>query len=221
VIVAVSERGTAPLEAESPTAFLARAFAADLGHPDLPLARATQVHGNRVGVVTNRPAQGETVDAGRCDALVTQLTGVGLVVQTADCVPVLFAGESAIGAVHAGWRGSAAGVVEAALEAFLPFAGDPTSVRAWLGPSIGPCCYEVGEEVATRFPPAFARPSEKGRFLFDLAGVVTSQLVDAGILRERVAAHQGCTKCGGERFASYRRDREKAGRMIALVARLG
>ena len=94
-------------------------------------------------------------------------------------------------------------------------------MRAWLGPSIGACCYAVGEEVATRFPSEFARPSEGGKLLLDLAGVVTKQLAEAGIPMENVAAHDGCTKCGGERFASYRRDREKAGRMIALVARLG
>ena len=221
VLVAVSVRGSAPSEAESPTAFLARRFAANLGHPDLPLVRATQVHGNRVVVVVDRPAPGETVDAGRCDALVTRFSGVGLVVQTADCVPVLLAGDGAIGAVHAGWRGVAAGVVGAALEAFLPLAGDRAAVRAWLGPSIGGCCYEVGEEVATRFPAGFSRPTEGGRFLLDLAGVVARELADAGIPVENVAASDGCTKCGGERYASYRRDGERAGRMIALVARLG
>jgi YfiH family protein len=220
VIVAVSERGAAPHGTSSPTEYLARRFAADLGLPDLPLVRATQVHGNRVVVVADRPAAGETADAGSCDALVTKRTGVGLVVQTADCVPLLLAGDGAVAAVHAGWRGAAAGVVGAALEAFLPLAGDPASVRAWLGPSIGPCCYEVGPEVAGRFPEAFARPSKDGKSFLDLAGVVREQLFQAGIPPGSSSAHDGCTRCGGERFASYRRDKEHAGRMIALVARL-
>ena len=219
LVVAVSARGSAPPETASPTAFLARAFATDLGLPDLPLVRATQVHGNRVVAVVDPPAPGETVDAGRCDALVTPLRGVGLVVQTADCVPLLLAGD-AIAAVHAGWRGAAAGVVGAALEAFLPIAGDRDSVRAWLGPAIGACCYEVGPEVASRFPKEFARPLERGKFLFDLPGFVRRELADAGVAPENAAAPGGCTKCGGERFASYRRDRENAGRMIALIARL-
>ena len=220
IVVAVSARGSAPPEMESPTAFLARSFATDLGFPDLPLVRATQVHGKRVVVVVDRPAAGETADAGRCDALVTRLAGVGLVVQTADCVPVLLAADGAVGAVHAGWRGAAAGVVGTALEAFLPLAGDRASVRAWLGPAIGACCYEVGPEVATRFPEEFARPSEGGKFLLDLPGFVRQQLSDAGVPPENASAGAGCTKCGGERFASYRRDRENAGRMIALIARL-
>ena len=220
VIAAVSERGTAPPELTSPTEYLARRFAEDLGLPDVPLVRATQVHGNRVVVVGDRPAAGETVDAGRCDALVTGLTGVGLVIQTADCVPVLLAADRAIGAVHAGWRGAAAGVVGIAAEAFLPLAGRRESVRAWLGPSIGPCCYEVGPDVASRFAGGFARGSNDGKSLLDLPAVVRRQLEEAGIPPPRVSAHGGCTMCGDERFASYRRDREKAGRMIAIIARL-
>lgn len=220
VIAVVSERGTAPPGTTSPTEYLARRFAVDLGLPELPLVRATQVHGNRVVVIDVRPAPGETVDAGPCDALVTRLPGVGLVVQTADCVPVLLAGDHAIGAVHAGWRGAAAGVVGAAAEDFLPLAGRWESVRAWLGPSIGACCYEVGPAVASRFAGGFARGSSDGKSLLDLQAVVRRQLEEARIPPARVSAHSGCTMCGGERFASYRRDREKAGRMIALIARL-
>ncbi|HZI68005.1 MAG TPA: peptidoglycan editing factor PgeF [Thermoanaerobaculia bacterium] len=221
VIAAVSERGVAPAETPSPTEFLARRFAAELGVPELPIVRATQVHGDRVVVVESSPEAGETVDAGRCDAIVTRLTRVGLVVQTADCVPVLFASDGAIGAVHAGWRGAAAGVVGAAAEAFLGLTGDRTTARAWLGPSIGACCYDVGSEVANRFPEDLARPSREGKFFLDLSAVVRRQLEEAGFPPGKVLAYRGCTMCDGERSASYRRDRENAGRMIALVARLG
>jgi YfiH family protein len=221
VVAAVSERGAAPAGIPSPTEWLARRFARDLGIGDTPIVRASQVHGVRVVKVDVAPSAGTTVDAGECDALVTTLSGVALVVQTADCVPVLLAGDGAIGAVHAGWRGAAAGVASAAAEAFLPLAGPRESVRAWLGPSIGACCYEVGPEVASRFAGGFARASKEGKSLLDLPGVVEDQLVEAGIPPENVTSHSGCTMCGGERFASYRRDGEKAGRMIALIARLG
>jgi YfiH family protein len=220
VIAAVSERGAAPRATTSPTEYLARRFAVELGVPELPLVRATQVHGDRVVVVEDSPAARETVDAGHCDAIVTRLAGVGLVVQTADCVPVLLASHGAIGAVHAGWRGAAAGVVGAAADAFLGLTDNRSSARAWLGPSIGACCYEVGPEVASRFPKGFAHPSRDGRSLLDLAGFVRSHLEEAGIPAANISAHSGCTMCGGERFASYRRDRENAGRMIALVARV-
>jgi hypothetical protein len=220
LIAAVSERGAAPPGTASPTEFLARRFAAELGVPDLPLVRGTQVHGRRVVTVEERPADGETVDAGSCDALVTRLPGVGLVVQTADCVPVLLAASDAVGAVHAGWRGAVANVAGAAVESIVALTDEPASLRAWLGPAIGVCCYEVGEEVLSRFAGEFARSLEDGRFRLDLPAVVRSQLEEAGIPRERIIHYPSCTMCGGERFASYRRDRERAGRMIALIARL-
>ena len=219
VLLAVSERGSAPPKTESPTEYLARRFAADLGVPGIPIVRATQMHGSRVVVVEESPGASETVDAGRCDAIVTRLPGIALVVQTADCVPVLLASDRAIGAVHAGWRGADAGVVGAAADAFLGLTGETRSVRAWLGPSIGACCYEVGAEVATRFSAEFTRQSRAGKSFLDLAAVVRRQLEEAAIPAENVSPPGVCTMCGGERYASYRRDREKAGRMIALIAR--
>lgn len=219
-LAAVSERGSAPAGTASPTGFLARRFADSLGHRELPIVRATQVHGSRVVVVEEVPAAGEVVDAGECDALVTRLAGVGLVVQTADCVPVLLTAPDVVGAVHTGWRGAAANVAGAAAETLLLLTEDPKAARAWLGPSIGACCYEVGGEVASRFPAEFARPDRDGKQRLDLSAVVRAQLEVAGIAPDRIAAHRSCTMCGGERFASWRRDRENAGRMIALVARI-
>ncbi len=219
ILVAVSVRGTAPPQTPTPTALLARRFAEALGYRDLPIVRATQVHGSRVVVVTEAPKPGEVVDAGECDALVTSLPGVGLVVQTADCVPVILAAANAVGVVHAGWRGAAAGVARVAAEAFLALTRDVDSARAWLGPAIGPCCYEVGEEVAENFAPAHRRPGAGEKPHLDLPSAVRSQLEAAGIRRERIMQPNGCTFCGGDRFASYRRDGTTAGRMIALVAR--
>lgn len=219
VLAAVSERGTAPAGTASPTAFFARRFADALGQLSLPIVRATQVHGAKVSIVEASPPEGEVVDAGECDALLTRLPGVGLVVQTADCVPVLLAAADAIGAVHAGWRGAAANVAGAAAGSLLGLTGDPGSVRAWLGPAIGACCYEVGGEVAARFAGEFLRSAGGGRYRLDLPAVVRSQLESAGLRPENVAPNPTCTMCGGDRFASYRRDGERAGRMIALVAR--
>jgi YfiH family protein len=220
ILVAVSERGAALAGVPSPTAFLARDFARELGFPDLPLVRATQVHGASVVTVEERPAPGETRDAGECDALVTRLAGVGLVVQTADCVPVLLAARDAVGAVHSGWRGAARNVAGMAAEVLLDLAVEPESVRAWMGPSIGSCCYEVGAEVAERFPSEFVRPNERGKYQLDLSSAVRRQLESAGVPSEAIMQPKDCTMCGGERLASWRRDRERAGRMIGLVARL-
>jgi len=168
LLIAVSERGAAPAGTPSPTEFLARRFAVALGVPDVPIVRATQVHGREVIAVRERPARGETVLAGSGDALVTRLSGVALVVQTADCVPVLLAAPDAAAAIHAGWRGAAADVVGGAAEALLARTADPASVRAWLGPAIGSCCYEVGGEVASQFARDFVSSSSNGRSILDI-----------------------------------------------------
>ncbi len=91
--------------------------------------------------------------------------------------------------------------------------------RAWIGPAIGPCCYEVGGEVAAQFAGDFVRAGCGGGFRLDLKSVNAAQLQAAGVPPESIAIHPACTKCGGDRYASYRRDGPRAGRMIALIAR--
>src|SRR5712691_1997721 len=93
LLVAFSGAGVAPAGEISQTAFLARRFAGALGLDGTPIVRATQVHGDRSVTIREAPAENEVLDAGQCDVLATDLPGVGLVVQTADCVPVVLAGE--------------------------------------------------------------------------------------------------------------------------------
>lgn len=221
LLVAYSGRGAAPEGTASPTAFLARSFATALGHRDLPIARASQVHGARAVIVAEAPPRGDVRDAGECDILATSLLGVALAVQAADCVPILLAGGGAIGAAHAGWRGSALEVATGAVAALGSLGARPSDLRAWIGPSIGPCCYEVGPEVAECFAGDFLRPSSGGRYRLDLTAVNRAQLVAAGVPPVRILVYAACTRCGGEKYASYRRDGAAAGRNIALVARLG
>ena len=221
VLIAFSGRGVAPESEPSPTTFLGRRFAVALGLDGLPLVRATQVHGNRSVSIRETPAEREVRDAGECDALATDLAGVGLIVQTADCVPIVLAGERAVGVVHTGWRGTAKNAAGAGVSALLELGERPERLRAWLGPSIGACCYEVGGEVAAQFAGELVCSRCGGGFLLDLRAANRAQLQASGLLSENISVHPACTKCGGERFASYRRDGPRAGRMIALVARLG
>ena len=220
LVVAFSTRGIAPEGTASPTEFLSRRFAQTLSLPEIPIARATQVHGRDSSEIVEAPPAGSVVDAGKCDVLATGLPGVALVVQTADCVPIVLAGERAIGVVHAGWRGSAKNAAAAGIAALERLGEEPGSLRAWLGPSIGICCYEVGGEVASQFAGDFARRSCNGRFRLDVAAVNRAQLEAAGVSPSRISSYKGCTMCGGPRYASYRRDGAAAGRMIALAARL-
>jgi len=220
VLVAFSSRGAAPEGEPSPTGFLGRRFAAALGLPRIPLVRATQVHGDRAVAIRETPAEGEVQDAGECDALATHLPGVGLIVQTADCVSIVIASDQAVGVVHSGWRGSAKNAAAAGVAALVALGEPPDRLRAWLGPSIGACCYEVGGEVAAQFAGDLVRGRCGGGFLLDLRAANHAQLEAAGVPAENISVHPACTKCGGERFASYRRDGPRAGRMIAFVARI-
>jgi len=219
-LVAFSGRGVAPADAASPTEFLARRVAKALALEATPIVRASQVHGQKASIVRATPEEGEVFDAGQCDILATALPRVALVVQTADCVPILLAGRGAVATAHAGWRGTAQKAAAAAVAALSDLGEVPADVLAWLGPSIGPCCYEVGPDVADAFAGEFARPGTGDRSYLDLAAANRAQLLACGLLAKNVRAHPACTRCGGGELASYRRDGAKAGRMIGLVTRL-
>ena len=164
-----------------------------------------QVHGARVIELDH-----ESLREG--DAAVTRTKGVVCGVQMADCMPVLFADDAGttVAAAHAGWRGLAAGVLEATVAAMrVP----PERVHAWLGPAIGPRAYEVGDEVRAAYAGhevAFT-PTRPGHWLLDLYAVARRKL--AGL--RSVSGGDFCT-CSEERFFSYRRDRT-ASRMGAFI----
>jgi hypothetical protein len=127
----------------------------------------------------------------------------------ADCVPVLLVGDGRVAAAHAGWRGLVAGVVEAAATAI-------GATHAFIGPGIGPCCYDVGEDAAAPLRERFGAGVMSGRFA-DLWAAVRASAVTAGVASVYTA--ELCTSCHEDLFFSHRRDRGRTGRQ-ALVARL-
>jgi len=143
--------------------------------------------------------------------------GLLLAVMGADCLPLLLFHRPSgrVAAVHAGWRGATAGIAaSAAREMAVP----PEEITAALGPAIGPCCYEVGEEVAraaARHPETLT-PRDGGKYLFDLPAFVAADLESAGLTPERIAASGWCTRCHPERFFSHRRA-GGPGRMAGFV----
>jgi len=182
------------------------------------LARLHQVHGTRVVKPTactaaagDRPV-GDAW-AGRPPA------GLLLGVLTADCLPVLMVHppSARLGVVHAGWRGAVAGVAEAALGALAVPAGE---VLAALGPAIGPCCYQVGSEVAaavgTDSPHLTPWPGAPEHFAFDLPGFLRVRLLAAGVAAAHIATLGLCTHCDAERFYSHRRAAESE-RLLAFA----
>lgn len=199
------------------------------GAPEPPdTRRPRQVHGSRV-VRAEDLAQGERPQA---DAIVCAQRGTAIAVVTADCLPILMATRDgrAVAAVHAGWRGLAAGVVEAGALALGSSTGgadgEVAAQVAVIGPHIGRCCYEVDEPVlaalARRYGAAldaFLAPSRAGHAFLDLAGVARHALLGLGLEPGRVASLPGaCTRCDPERFHSYRRDGASAGRLLHFIA---
>jgi YfiH family protein len=177
-----------------------------------------QVHGASVATIgAGTPVGAELRDV---DAAVTTEPDRVLTVQTADCVPVLLAGPTAIGIAHAGRAGVTLGVVPSVVSALGRLDSPPDTVRVVLGPAIGGCCYEVPEamhrEVVADQPAADATTSW-GTPALDLPAAVTAQLVAAGVTTvDRVG---GCTRCDPElRWFSHRAD-AGAGRQLALVVR--
>jgi YfiH family protein len=214
-----------------------RRVATVLGLAGHPWALARQVHGAtilRVGP-GGPAADGPWVEAGgfgqgppegkaplgEADGLVTSGTGVVLAVLTADCAPVLLAdpGAGVIGAVHAGWRGLAAGVVEAGVAALAALGADPAAVVGLVGPAVGGCCYEVGpdvrEAVGDRYPAALATTRD-GRPALDPAAGAAQALERSGVGQVRVAGE--CTVDLSGRHFSHRRDHGRTGRQAGLIA---
>lgn len=189
----------------------------------LGVVRPRQVHGAEVAWL--RP--GAALSRHEADAVLSLDPGVPVAVVTADCVPILLAHESGrvVAAVHAGWRGLAHGVVQAAVVALARESAQPARLRAVIGPCIGACCYEVDAPVldplAHRFGAALERatkPARSGHQLLDLAALVCHALVQAGIGAERIGGFDGaCTRCDALRFHSYRRDGPAAGRLLHFI----
>jgi YfiH family protein len=176
-----------------------------------------QVHGT--SVVTDRDLDPKTEVEPRADAIVTRVPGRVCVVRVADCMPVLLATRdgAAVAAAHAGWRGLAAGVIEATIRALET---PPAQLIAWLGPAIGPRHFEVGEEVRRAFvgadagaATAFVR-NERGRWQCDLPALARRRLDALGVTA--VGGGVWCTHSDRERFFSYRRD-GRCGRMAAFI----
>jgi YfiH family protein len=188
------------------------------------LRRPKQVHGTCVTSAEKCQAP----SAPEADVVVSEQANVKIAVVTADCVPILFASESgrAVVAAHAGWRGMAGGVIDAAIHALRDLIGESEKIIAAIGPHIGPCCFEVDEPVleamAKRFSRALPEASTKtrpGHAKLDLAQLARDGLIRAGVDRDQIGSQAvACTACDPARFHSYRRDGEKAGRLFHFIA---
>lgn len=174
------------------------------------VAMGLQVHGNRIQVHRARPKASPFVSRTdnliEADAQLTDNRDVTPLVLVADCVPLILSAPHAIGAVHCGWRGVAAGMVGQALESLCALAeAEPTGISAVMGPAIGACCYEVGEEVIAGFGERGLKSAVDGRML-DLPHAIRLELTAAGVDPDAIDGVGICTSCNPELFYSHRRD---------------
>jgi polyphenol oxidase len=218
------------------------------------LLRLQQVHGATVAVSREGELQGLTTDGNpaarpEADIVISSAPAVALAIQAADCVPLLIADRrtGAVAAAHAGWRGLAARVPIVAVQALERELGSrPADLLAAAGPSIGACCYEVGEEVRERFEgegfgeerltrwfgrqprPTARNPSmpglspapRGGHWYFDLWMATREQLESAAVPADQIFLAETCTASHHETLCSYRRDGAGAGRMAASIRRV-
>jgi YfiH family protein len=205
-----------------------RRFARAVGYQPDALFETSQVHGADVRAVVpgEDPVAVRRSDA---DALVAPPGGIAIGVRIADCVPVLIVDDAsgAVAAIHAGWRGTERGVVEAGVAALAAIGKNASpALRAALFPHIGVCCFEVGEDVAAQLAalhpdPASVVDRSRSKPHVDLARIVTAKLLACGVSADAIERVPGCTRCEPERFFSFRRDGQPSGRHIAaIVSRL-
>ncbi|MGA2185917.1 MAG: peptidoglycan editing factor PgeF [Bryobacteraceae bacterium] len=176
--------------------------------PALPAAAVRQVHSCRVIFAAGPGVHGQG------DALITDQIGFVLAIRTADCVPILIADPAhhAVAAVHAGWRGTVSGILTKALEAMANrFGTAPENTLVVIGPAIGPCCFEVGPEVVVQF----GQPAENTHV--DLVEANRRQALGGGVPVSQITVSGRCTRCEPTLFHSYRRDKERSGRMVTAI----
>jgi YfiH family protein len=183
------------------------AGALEIDPDDVVMAR--QIHGDRLLRHGERQRPRIFAEGVRspeeADAHATDVPGLAPLVMVADCLPVALAGPAGVAMAHCGWRGLAADIAGAA-------AREVRAEHAAIGPGIGPCCYEVGDEVLAAF--AQVDGASSGRML-DLVAITRAQLTEAGV--EEIEDSGLCTSCEAELFYSHRRDGERTGRQAGLV----
>lgn len=222
-----------------------------MGLPAQAIVRLRQVHGTQVVALRHGAAYPpEAREWNEGDIAVSDHSGVALCVKVADCVPILIADArtGAVAAVHAGWRGTAAGAAVSAVKALgSQFGAGPSDLVAAIGPSIGPCCYRVGQDVREAFEAANGRngaheawfsdrpaadprhgvpgtdPAASGgvSFFLDTWTANADQLRRAGVPAANIHVSRLCTSCHRESLHSYRVDGERAGRMIGVIRARG
>ena len=181
-----------------------------------------QVHGDHI-VQVHDP---DIKESGEADGMLTRQRGVYLGVLTADCVPILFLapGQKLVAAVHAGWRGTLAGIAAKMVQVLLEEQSIlPSEIEVALGPSIDGCCYEIGRDVAEPLIERWSNTADsciqmrQNKMYLHLRDLNTAILHRAGIPQSQIFRIGPCTSCAEDEFFSYRREKKQTGRQISFI----
>lgn len=200
-----------------------RLVAEDMGFQYENITAGKQTHSSNIRIVTEDDlgkGVSQVSDFDEVDALVTNLRNVPLVVFYADCVPILLAEEDAgvIAAIHSGWRGTVSEIAGRAVDIMKSeFGAYPEKIKAAIGPSIGPCCFETGEEVSSQFDKRFVKPVSGEKALVDLWSANKEILLRKSLEEKNIEVLKLCTMCNSDVFYSYRAHKDKTGRMGAFI----
>lgn len=187
-----------------------------------------QVHGDNVMKVSKEHARKPYCydSLFKADGYVTSESGVPLVIFIADCIPLLMADEKAgvIAAVHSGWRGTVQDIERNAIEAMLNLGASSENIKACIGPAIGRCCFEVGEEVTDAVNSLLNRDAsdlydrkENGKFMLDLKGVLRESLINSGVNPGNIDIVKDCTMCMHDKYWSHRYTGGERGSLAAVI----
>jgi hypothetical protein len=184
---------------------------------------ANQTHSSNIEVIKNIPLnKKDFLIIDNCDGLITNNKNTILTILTADCVPILIYDkvQKVVGAVHAGWRGTKENIIKKSINRMiLEFNSNPKDIIASLAPSIGICCYEVDDEVASNFidyPNAIIK-KENNKYNIDLAKINKSQLEEVGVLDKNIELSNVCTACEVDNYFSYRKEGGCSGRFMSFI----
>lgn len=200
-----------------------------LGIEGRPMVFSRQVHGNNVQVVTSEDARElYTQPTFVADGLVTTERGLALVVFTADCVPVLLCDSKngVIGAVHCGWRSSVSGILYSAISKMIELGAERNQIHAAIGPSIGACCFEVGEDVMLAMHKWLGKAcyehmkkisGEPNKYLCDLRAALRTELLAAKLNDKNINVSSECTMCSSDKYWSHRATNGERGSLAAII----
>ena len=209
---------------ENPVSILRNRESLQEQFPKMQFIVANQTHSDHIKVVTHAHEKGwrdNSTAIKDCDALISNQPNIMLTILTADCVPLLLFDpkKNIISAIHAGWNGTKKNIAFKTVNKMNEqFGVDPKDIIVGVAPSIGRCCYEVGEDVAQHFfEDALSFTKIGKKYMLDLPHINQQQLLRAGVLKENIELSHVCTACEVEHYFSYRKEQGCSGRFMSMI----